>query len=284
MFVGGAPLLRHRARVITSRQLAFFPVLSVFARNLSLKHRFRAKNAKTRKEREEWSEGESMMRRMMFIAALALVVLTLASTSKAQSISGDYIETRSADVWTGPCVANGEMNLAGDQAILAWRINKGEWKGVSLDGLSVVAVVKANATLGDQYNNPYPAKAVIIVDEKACGDQQKALVEFAQSMAGELLKNVVRVEVAPIRVEVSSEGGHYAKTLVRAGNIAGIQTRAINGKDHMCGNEDIFYQPLAEMTHSMPAVAELDQFIGAGLDVSWTVHGKRSAFVGTFAR
>ncbi|HSB08102.1 MAG TPA: DUF1326 domain-containing protein [Blastocatellia bacterium] len=224
------------------------------------------------------------MRKMMFIAALALVVLTLGSTTRAQSISGDYIETRSADVWTGACVANGEMNLAGDQAILAWRVNKGEWKGVSLDGLSVVGVVKASATLGDQFNSPYPAKAVMIVDEKACGDQQKALVEFAQAMAGELLKNVVRVEVAPIKVEVSGHDGHYGKTLVRAGNIAGIETRAINGKDHLCGNEDVFYPPLAATVHSMPAVAELDRFEGAGLDVSWTVHGKRSAFVGTFSR
>jgi hypothetical protein len=221
---------------------------------------------------------------MMFMAALALIALTLGSTANAQSISGDYIETRSADVWTGPCVANGEMNLAGDQAILAWRVSKGDWKGVSLDGLSVVAVVKANATLGDEYNNPYPAKAVVIVDEKACGDQPKALIEFAQSMAGELLKNVVRVEVAPIKVEVTGSDGHYGTTLVRAGKIAGIQTRAINGKDHLCGNEEVFYRPLAEMTHSMPAVAELDQFDGAGLDVSWTVRGKRSAFVGTFAR
>jgi hypothetical protein len=224
------------------------------------------------------------MRRMMFMAALALIALTLGSTANAQSISGDYIETRSADVWTGPCVANGEMNLAGDQAILAWRVSKGNWKGVSLDGLSVVAVVKANATLGDEYNNPYPARSVVIVDEKACGDQSKALIEFAQSMAGELLKNVVRVEVAPIKVEVNGVDGHYGTTVVRAGKIAGIQTRAINGKDHLCGNEEVFYRPLSEMTHSMPAVAELDQFDGAGLDVSWTVRGKRSAFVGTFAR
>ena len=224
------------------------------------------------------------MRRMMFMAALALIALTLGSTANAQSISGDYIETRSADVWTGPCVANGEMNLAGDQAILAWRVTKGDWKGVSLDGLSVVAVVKANATLGDEYNNPYPARSVVIVDEKACGDQSKALIEFAQSMAGELLKNVVRVEVAPIKVEVNGVDGHYGTTVVRAGKIAGIQTRAINGKDHLCGNEEVFYRPLSEMTHSMPAVAELDQFDGAGLDVSWTVRGKRSAFVGTFAR
>jgi hypothetical protein len=224
------------------------------------------------------------MRRMMFIAALALVVLTLGSTGKAQGISGDYIETRSADVWTGSCVANGEMNLAGDQAILAWHVNKGEWKGVSLAGLSVVGVVKANATLGDLYNNPYPAKAVLIVDERACPEQQKALVEFAQSMAGALLNNVVRIDIAPIRVDVTGHDGHYTKTLVQAGKFTGIQTRAIGGKDHLCGNEDVYYQPLAEMTHSMPAVAELDQYEGSGLGASWTVHGKRSAFVGSFAR
>lgn len=224
------------------------------------------------------------MRRMMFIGALAVVILALGSTGKAQSISGDYIETRSADVWTGSCVANGEVNLVGDQAILAWRVNKGEWKGVSLEGLSVVAAVKANATLGDQYNNPYPAKAVVIVDEKACAEQQKALLEFARSMAGELLGNIVRVEVAPIRVQVTGHDGHYSETSVTAGNVAGIRTRAIGSKDHLCGNEDVYYQPLAGMTHSMPAVAELDQYEGSDLGVSWTVHGKRSAFVGTFAR
>ncbi|HEY3138199.1 MAG TPA: DUF1326 domain-containing protein [Blastocatellia bacterium] len=225
-----------------------------------------------------------MMRRMMLMAALAVVVLGIGSTGKAQSISGDYIETRSADVWTGPCVANGEVNLVGDQAILAWRVNKGEWKGVSLEGLSVVAAVKANATLGDQYNNPYPAKAVMIVDEKACPEQQKALIEFARSMAGELLDNVVRVEVAPINVQVTGHDGHYSNTTVNAGNLASIQTRAIGSKDHLCGNEDVYYQPLAEMTHSMPAVAEVDQYKGSGLGVSWTIHGKRSAFVGSFAR
>jgi hypothetical protein len=221
---------------------------------------------------------------MMIISALALVVLALASTGRAQSISGDYIETRSADVWTGPCVANGEVNLAGDQAILAWRVTRGAWKGVSLEGLSVVGVVKANATLGDEYNNPYPAKSVMIVDEKACPEQQKALVEFAQSMAGELLNNVVRVDIAPITVEVTGHDGHYSNTLVQAGKLAGIQTRAINTKDHLCGNEDIYYQPLASMTHSMPAVAELDQYNGSSLGASWTIRGKRSAFVGSFAR
>jgi lipid-binding SYLF domain-containing protein len=110
---------------------------------------------------------------MMFISAMA--ILALASTGEAQTISGDYIETRSADVWTGPCVANGEVNLAGDQAILAWHVSRGAWKGVSLEGLSVVGVVKANATLGDEYNNPYPAKAVVIVGTAKGADRVCAI-------------------------------------------------------------------------------------------------------------
>ena len=225
------------------------------------------------------------MHRKLFTLALGFAaLLVLSATTRAQSISGDYVETRSADVWTGPCVANGEVNLVGDQAILAWRVNKGEWNGVSLDGLSVVGVVKANATLGDQYNSPYPAKAVMIVDEKACDDQQKALVDMARTLAGDLLKNVVRIEVAPIRVELAGHDGHYSKALVQAGKFAGIQTRAIGSKDHLCGNEEIYYPPLTDLTHSMPAVAEVDQYQGSGLGVSWTIHGKRSAFVGTFAR
>lgn len=224
------------------------------------------------------------MRRLMTIAALVVAVLVISVTGQAQHISGDYIETRSADVWTGSCVANGEVNLAGDQAILAWRVTKGDWNGVALDGLSVVGVVKAGATLGDPFTNPYPAKTVFIVDDKATGEQQKALIGFALTMGGELLRNVVQIEVAPIKIEIAHTGGHYGKTLMRAGKIAGIETRSINGNDHLCGNEEVFYKPLTPTTHAMPAVAELDQYTGPSLGVSWTTHGKRSAFVGSFAR
>ncbi len=224
------------------------------------------------------------MRRLSLSLMAGAVLLLLSITGQAQQIAGDYIETRSADVWTGPCFANGEVNLAGDQAILAWKVNRGEWNGVSLKGMSVVGVVKAGATLGDPYSNPYPAKAVLIVDENASAEQQRALVSFAQRMGGELLKNLVSVEVAPIEMKVEHEGVNHGRALLRAGDLASIETRSISDKDHLCGNEEIFYPPLADMSHSMPAVAEVDRYKGPGLGVSWTLHGKRSAFVGSFAR
>jgi hypothetical protein len=219
----------------------------------------------------------------MIIGAAVFNVLLLVSAVQAQKISGDYIETRNADIWTGSCVANSELNLSGDQAILAWKVNKGEWNGVSLDDLGVIGVVKAAATLGDQYNNPYPAQAVMIVDSRANAQQQKALVGFAQEMAGELLKNVVDVKVAAIKMSMGHHGMHDANTSLRAGTLVGVETRSIGSNDHLCGNEDVYYQPLTRLVHSMPAVAELDQYDGPGLGVIWTLHDKRSAFVGSFA-
>src|SRR6185436_10215795 len=225
------------------------------------------------------------MKRFLLLGSVSAVLLAVSMSAQAQQISGNYMETRSADVYVGYCVANGEVNTVGDQAILAWQVGKGSWNGVSLDGLGVVGVVKAGATLGDVYSNPYPATSVMIVDERASVSQRKALISFAQAMSGQLLQNVVRVDSAPIRMEISHQsGGHSSNAVLQAGNLAGIETRAINPKDHLCGNEETFYQPLAETTHSMAAVAELDQFNGKGLDLSWTRHGKRSAFVGTYAR
>ena len=224
------------------------------------------------------------MRRMFLILAVALTVLAIANSGNAQQISGDYIETRSADIYTGPCVANGEVGLVGDQAILGWHVKQGSWGGVSLDGLGVVGVVKAGATLGDIYSDPYPAKAVMIVDEKANAEQRMALISLAKEMAGELFADVIAVEVAPITMEISHERGHYSRASIHAGSLAGIETRSIGEKDHLCGNEVTFYPPLAKMDHAMPAVAELDQFKGKALGVSWTLNGKRSAFVGTFSR
>src|ERR1700745_4400125 len=113
---------------------------------------------------------------------LSVIVLCFSSTLFAQQIQGDYIETRSADVYTGQCFANGEVNLVGKEAILAWHVQSGSWDGVSLDGLTISAAVRARAPLGDPYGNPYPAEAVLLVDEQANPPKRAALVHFAQQM------------------------------------------------------------------------------------------------------
>ncbi|HUJ96305.1 MAG TPA: DUF1326 domain-containing protein [Terriglobales bacterium] len=213
---------------------------------------------------------------------LLVVILAGAVSAFAQQIRGDYVETRSADVYTGQCFANGEVNLVGNEALLAWHVQSGSWAGVPLQGLTVAAAVHARATLGDPYANPYPAQAVLMVDDRASAEQRMALTTFAQQMGGELLRNVEQVIAAPVEMVV--DPGQHGVAWLRAGNLAMVQTRPIHATDHLCGNEVTFYPPLTRLAHAMPAVALTDSYSGPGLGVDWESHGKRSAFVGSFTR
>jgi hypothetical protein len=217
-----------------------------------------------------------MTRKTLFLIGLAF----LFCASAEAKITGDYVESRSADVYTGQCFANGEVGLTGDQAILAWHIRSGSWDGVNLDGFSVVAAVKANATLGDPYADPYPAKSVLIIDNRADARERAALAAFARHMGGKLLANVVNVINAPIDIQVAQE--QHGSALLRAGDFVTVQTRSISENDHLCGNESTFYPPLTQVSHAMAAVAMTDSYSGKALGTTWTLHDKRSAFVGSF--
>jgi hypothetical protein len=219
------------------------------------------------------------MRKVLAASAAVLFLAALATVSAQAAIKGDYVEVRSADVYTGPCYANSEVDLEGKQAILAWKVRNGSWNGVDLSGLGVVAVVKASATLGDRFHNPYPADAVLILDSRASSQQRVALQAFAKSAGGALVGNVVRVETAPINLEVV----HHGTVKMAAGNLARIETRSLCEGDDLCGNEEIYYPPLTKVADAMPAYTLDESFQGKGLGMVWNREGARSAFVGTFS-
>jgi hypothetical protein len=221
----------------------------------------------------------------LFFLALALIFAlpTLAATPADRAtttISGDYAEYRTADVYTGPCFANGEIGLTGQEAVMAWHVETGTWEGVGLQGLSVIAVVRASATLGSPYSNPLPARTVLILDQRATGQQRAALVRFARAQAGVLLADVVAVETSPIRFALGAQHGQIE---VQANNVR-IATRAIGAGDEICHNEEVFYEPLAaHLAHAMPAVTLEGSYSGNHLGKTWNDSGRRGAFVGRFA-
>ena len=200
----------------------------------------------------------------------------------AQQLRGDYIESRSTDVYVAQCFANGEVGLTGNYALMAWHVQEGAWNGISLDGLTVAAAVRARATLGDPYGNPYPAEAVLMVDSSANPAQRQALIALARHQGGRLLENVVRVDYVPVMLDVPADP-HQGNAVLRAGHLATIVTRPLNHHDHICGNETNFYPPLTDIENATSAVALTDEFQGDGLDSRWTSHGRRSAYIGTFS-
>jgi hypothetical protein len=215
-------------------------------------------------------------------AAVLAAMPVMAQASVNGKVSGDYMEFRNADVYTGPCFANSEVGLTGQDAVLAWHVADGEWGGVPLAGLSVAAVVRANATLGDPYGDPLPAKAVFFVDERANDAQRAALINFAQSQTGGLLKNVVAIAPAPISFAVDTSRMGFAS--LNVGNVVRLSTRALVMTDMICHNEEVYYQPLAShLEHAMPVVERESSYQGNSLGVTWNESGKRSSFIGRFS-
>jgi hypothetical protein len=218
------------------------------------------------------------MKHWFLFAILALIVIAV--PVNAAGISGQYVEARTCDVWSAPCFANAEMNLAGKHGLMAWKVDRGTLDNVSLEGLSVVAVISASDTLG--MKQTVQGKALLIVDSKADAAQRGALIRLAKEQGGDLVKNVVSVQSAPIDMATCQcQGGSCAK--LTAGKVARIETRCINTHtDNKCGNEFAFYPPLTKTAKATPAVAIEHCFTGQGFNETWKEAERRGAYVGTF--
>ena len=128
------------------------------------------------------------MKQTAVVAAVSLLlgVAGLRASDPGTTVSGDYVEVRTAEVFTGPCVLGSEAYSLGREAILAWRVARGTVNGVSVDGLSVVAVVAGDRNLGmHELGDAAPAsvKSVVMVDQRATAAQQRALVSLARSLS-----------------------------------------------------------------------------------------------------
>ncbi len=223
------------------------------------------------------------MKRLL-LCSLSLVALCAGNAVYAGPITGEYIESRSCDVYTGPCFANGQIGQAGREALVAWKVDKGSWKNVDLTGLGVVLVMNANDTLGFNPSfkvNPYPIKSVLLIDDKASTEQREALIAFVKASAPKLAEDIVKIEAMPITLVNDHLTG---KGTLVAGEVARIETRKMSKKDCVCSNESVFYPPLTKISNSQPAYALKTSFAGQGLDNTWETNGARSAFLGTFRK
>src|SRR5216117_3908119 len=88
-----------------------------------------------------------MKRAIVAAALVGLVASPLVAGGKG-SVSGAYVEARTAEVFTGGCIMGSEAETTGKQAVLAWKVDRGSFNGITLDGLSVVAAVAGDRNLG----------------------------------------------------------------------------------------------------------------------------------------
>ncbi len=229
-----------------------------------------------------------------FIKARCASFLTLCpALAHAVEIQGDYVEARNADVFTGPCFSNAEIFIYGKQAVMAWKVNRGSWKGVDVAGLCVAAAVQGDSTFSTDH--PSEARAVLIVDSRADSKQKSALIDMAKTFGGARLGNHTPVVATRMQLKLESQhaagqGEHQAHAMPQtprasfwAAGIAQIVTRSLDDRDHLCGNEIVAYPPLSTSVEANPAYTVSHEFKGDGLETRWDDPNCRSSFVGHFA-
>lgn len=218
------------------------------------------------------------MRKTLLVALIAAAPAVLSASGGKTSISGDYVEARTAEVFAGGCINGSEGEVAGREAILAWRVGKGQVNGVALDGLSIVAVVAGDNNLSTHELGgaaPTKIRSALRIDQRATKAQRDALVAMARSLAPTMLRDVVDVKAVPISFSRNADG------LVVSAGEASLDVATKMDHSPTCGALQ-WYQPLAAMTQSTLGHTKSEAWSGSALGTQWSMGDKRASFYGSF--
>jgi hypothetical protein len=209
-------------------------------------------------------------------ALSGVMAATLAATGP--SVTGTYVEARTAEVFAGACIMNGEAATGGREALLAWKVDRGQVNGVALDGLAVVAALASDNNLGihEIGGESAPARAAIYVDSRATAAQRKALVAMVKSLSGDLIGSVVQEAAAPIQF---ADSGHHITVSTDA---AKLTVNKHLSHDASCGNKQWFH-PLTRVDGAQMGTTDQNEFSAGVLRTKWSDPNKRSSFFGTFS-
>ena len=218
-----------------------------------------------------------MQRAIVAAALIGLAASPLAAGGKG-TVTGAYVEARTAEVFTGGCIMNSEAETMGKQAVLAWKVDRGTFNGIAIDGLSVVAAVSGDRNLGmTEMGGEKPiVRSAIYVDQRANAAQQLALVAMANELSKGIVGTIVQVTSAPIQF-----ADHGGEIRVTAGP-ASLDVNKHLTHDPTCGAMQWFH-PLATVDDAAVGVASQHVFTGSALGTKWSDPNKRSAFFGTFS-
>jgi hypothetical protein len=219
------------------------------------------------------------MKRMIVLAALIGLGGSTLLAGGGSTISGSYVEARTAEVFAGGCVMNSEAGTEGKEAVLAWKVSRGSFNGVSLDGLSVVAALSGNANLGmtEMGGDRAAVRSTVYVDQRANSVQKMALVAMANELSNGIMGTIVNVAQTPIQFTDNAN-----EVQVAAGQVALDVSKHVT-HDPTCGAQ-LWFKPLSSVEDATLGTTEQHSFNGTNLGVKWSAPNKRSSFFGTFSR
>lgn len=217
-----------------------------------------------------------MRKGFLTLAVMLVAISALVFSSRAESVSlrGDYVEVRTASVFAGACHYNGEVVTTGRDALMAWNVTSGKWQGVDLTGVRVLAIVSADANLGEANA---PRQSEIIIDAGASRTQALAMTNALQEKYAASLGKIVEVRTAPIAFE--RNGRTYAVVT----NEAAINVEAMPN-DLCCKMPNlVWYAPLVGLENRKVGYTSKALYSGKVVSEPWSRSGENSAFYGAFS-
>jgi hypothetical protein len=208
------------------------------------------------------------------LMASLVLFLSLGASASGGSLNGDYVEVRTASVFAGACHANGEVMSTGNDAIMAWHITSGQWKGTALGGVSAIAVLKGDRNLALTSNR----QSEVVVDTKASEPQAAAIVEIFREKYGQALGKIVAVRRAPVTFR--HHGKEYA---IDSPGVASLSVAAMPNNECCTMPSLVWYEPLVPLLKRKVGYTKNAVFDGGPVGDPWRRADENSAFYGAFS-
>jgi hypothetical protein len=195
------------------------------------------------------------------ICAVTFLSTLIAFAQQTKEIRGDYLETRSNQVYGCYCEWSGQAITAGREAILGWTFRTGEYHGVDLAGVKVAAVIVGQSSLSATTG---PRGHVLFFDPSTSKDQQQAAQAFLTQEYGDLLGKVIAVRVMPVEIRENSDEVHLV-----AGDFVGVSMRKAKLPEDAMKGAQLWYDPFIKLTESTLATTLDSRYMGPEFDLTW---------------
>ena len=206
---------------------------------------------------------------------VSLLFATLLPAQQQPVIQGDYIEDRSNHVYGCYCEWSGEGETGGREAILAWSIKSGEFRGTDLVGVKIAVVIMGERTLSMGLT---PRKSVLLVDAAATRQQQRAVEDLVRESYAQLIGTVLNVR----SVELDFTRKADKATLV-AKDLLNLEMRKARLPEDALQGARPWYDPFIPMTESTLGTTVNTAYSGSDFNQRWNKSEPTiSGYFGTF--
>jgi hypothetical protein len=197
----------------------------------------------------------------VLVTILLGLVAALPASAQAPGIFGDYVEARSGEVFTCGCLFSGQMVTGGKEAILVWRITRGDYQGIPLANIKVAAVVVGERHLG---LTETPRRSVLYLDGITSVAQREAILSLWSHQYASALGAIESTHPASITFEQEGE-----VLSVRIPGIAQINVRKARLPEDSHPGSILWYQPFTPLQQSSLITILDNEYTGLEFHRQW---------------